>query len=175
MEELSVDNNQPIVFDIRPKRRKAKDNPYELSTTGAETDHPHYYLAFTDGNGIRLFIEINELTFRAFDHFELDDLSQMNKMDRHYEHSEQSEFSINKRSAVPQADLEEVVIQKAEVDFLHKAITKLPSTQRRRLMLYYFFNLTYAEIAKQEGCSLTSVRQSVKAAERNLKKWLDDK
>ena len=39
-----------------------------------------------------------------------------------------------------------------------------------RVMFYCFFDLTYAEIAKQEGCSLTSVRQSVKAAESNLKK-----
>lgn len=170
-----MDNSQPMVFDKRPKRRKAKDNPYELFTAGAETDHPHYYLAFTDGSGVRQFIEINELMFKAFDHFELDDLSQMNKIDRHYEHSEQSEISINKRSAVPQTDLEEIVIQNVEMDFLHKVITKLPDTQRRRLMLYYFFDLTYAEIAKQEGCSLTSVRQSVKAAERNLRKWLDDK
>ncbi len=42
-------------------------------------------------------------------------------------------------------------------------------------MLYYFFDLAYAEIAKQERCSLTSVRQPVKAAEKNLKKWLDNK
>ena len=117
-----------MVFDKRSKRRKAKDNPYELFTTGAETDHPHYHLAFTDGNGVRQFVEINELMFRAFDHFELDNLSRMNKMDQHCEHSEQSELSINKMSVVPQADLEEVVIQKAEVDFLHKAITKLPDT-----------------------------------------------
>ena len=73
-----MDNSQPMVFDKRPKRRKAKDNPYELFTAGAETDHPHYYLAFTDGSGVRQFIEINELMFKAFDHFELDDLSQMN-------------------------------------------------------------------------------------------------
>lgn len=38
-----MDSSQPMVFDKRSKRRKAKDNPYELFTTGTETDHPHYY------------------------------------------------------------------------------------------------------------------------------------
>lgn len=170
-----MDHNQPLAFDTRPKRRKSKDNPYEILTTGMGTDHPHYYLSFTDSSGIQQFMEINESLFQAFDRFELDDLSQMNKMDRHYEHSEQTEISLNKRAALPQADLEDVVFQQVEIELLHKAITRLPEVQRRRLMLYYFCDLTYAKVAELEGCRLESVRQSVKAAVNKLKKWLDNR
>lgn len=170
-----MDNNQPMAFDARPKRRKAKENPYELLTTGIATDHPHYYLSFTDSGGMKQFMEIDETLFKAFNRFELDDLSQMNKMDRHYERSEQTEISLHVRAMKPQLDLEETVLQKVEVELLHKAIVRLPDIQRRRLILYYFCDLTYAKIAELEGCRLESVRKSVKAAVDNLRKWLDNR
>ena len=60
-----MDSSQPMVFDKRSKRRKAKDNPYELFTTGTETDHPHYYLAFTDSNGVWIFYTRLSLNFQS--------------------------------------------------------------------------------------------------------------
>lgn len=164
-----------MVFDTRPKRRKAKDNPYELLTTGIETNHPHYYLSFTDSCGMRQFMEINETLFSTFNRFELDDLSQMNKVDRHYEHSEQTEISLNTRATLPQTALEDVVFQQAEIELLYEAIARLPEVQRRRLILYYFCDLTYTKVAELEGCRLESVRQSVKAAVNKLKKWLNNR
>ena len=43
--------NHPKNIDLRPKRRKDKDNPYEIFTTGLGTAQPHYYLAFVDSTG----------------------------------------------------------------------------------------------------------------------------
>lgn len=168
MEESGV-----IDFDPRPKRRKAKDNPYEILSRGGGTSSPHYYLAFLDSSGIRQFIEISETLFNVFDRFELDDISYMNKIDRHYEHAEQTESTLNKRAITPQVSLEETVVERIEVERLYAAIAKLSDTQRRRLLQYYFGDLTYTKIAKMEGCSLETVRKSVKTAERNLKKLLD--
>lgn len=168
-----MDHNQPLAFDTRPKRRKSKDNPYEILTAGMGTDHPHYYLSFTDSSDIQQFMEINESLFQAFDRFELDDLSQMNKMDRHYERSEQTEISLHVRASKPQMALEETVLQKVEFEDLHRAIAKLTETQRRRLILHYFYDLRYTKIAKIEGCRLESVRKSVQAAVNKLKKLLD--
>ena len=54
---------------------------------------------------------------------------------------------------------------------LHKAIATLPEVQRRRLLLYYFGNMTYQEIAKLEGCKHPAVMKSVKAAIETLKKY----
>ena len=39
--------------------------------------------------------------------------------------------------------VEETVLRSIEYERLHRAITQLPETQRRRLMLYYFEGLTY--------------------------------
>ncbi len=168
-----MNHNQPMAFDTRPKRRKSKDNPYKILTTGMGTDHPHYYLSFIDSGGIHQFIEINESLFQAFDRFELDDISQMNKMDRHYERSEQTEISLHVRAMKPQVALEETVLQKVEFEDLYRAIAKLTETQRRRLILYYFYNVRYTKIAEMEGCRLESVRKCVQAAVDKLKKLLD--
>ena len=54
---------------------------------------------------------------------------------------------------------------------LHKAITQLPDTQRRRLVLYYFQQLTYEQIAEVEGCRYQSVQESILSAIEKLRKY----
>ena len=56
-----------------------------------------------------------------------------------------------------------------EVDKLHQAIAKLPEKQRRRLVLYYFGEFTYEQIAEMEGCTKRAVKFSVDIALKNLK------
>ena len=96
-----MDGNHPKNVDPRPKRRKNKDNPYELFTTGLGTSQPRYYLAFMDSTGTEQCMEIDKTLFDVFDRFELDDISFMNEVDRHYEQSEQTEQSLNRRAAQP--------------------------------------------------------------------------
>ena len=43
--------------DARPRRRRDRDNPYEIFSVGIETAHPRFYLAFTDGCGVRHCLE----------------------------------------------------------------------------------------------------------------------
>lgn len=167
-----MDGSHPKKVDPRPKRRKAKDNPYEIFTTGIETADPHYFLSFIDGDGVTRCLEINRAVFDAFDHFELDDISYMHKMDRHYEQSEQTEESINKRAVQPQDPVEETVSRQIEIEALHQAIARLPETQRRRLVLYYFGELTYQQIAAMEGCKHPAVVKSISSALKKLKKYL---
>ncbi|MDE6280770.1 MAG: sigma-70 family RNA polymerase sigma factor [Oscillospiraceae bacterium] len=167
-----MDGNHPNNTDPRPKRRKDKDNPYEIFTTGLGTDQPRYYLAFVDGTGAEQCMEIDKALFDAFDRFELDDLSFMNETDRHYEQSEQTEASLNRRAVKQQESVEDTVFQQVEVETLRQAIAKLPEKQRRRLVLYYFGGCTYEQIAKMEGCTYQAVAKSVVAAEKTLKYFL---
>jgi hypothetical protein len=44
-----MDEKHPSHADPRPKRRKDKDNPYEIFTTGAGTSLVRYYIRFKDG------------------------------------------------------------------------------------------------------------------------------
>lgn len=167
-----MDGNHPKKADPRPKRRKDKGNPYEIFSVGINTAYPHYYLSFADGSRVERCMEIDKALFDAFDEFELDDLSFMNEVDRHYEQSEQTEASLNRRAAQPQEPVEETVFQRVEVDKLHRAITKLPEKQRRRLVLYYFGEFTYEQIAEMEGCTISPVKRSIEKAIENLKNFL---
>ena len=151
----------------RPKRRKDKYNPYTL--TKIKDKH---ILSFRDGQGVLQEITIDRELFELLDRFELDDLSYLNEVDRHYEHSELTEISLyNRATALPES-VEDAVLRNLQYESLYNAIRKLPEAQRRRLILYYFGGLTYAQIADMEGCKYQTVQESIYAALKNLKNFL---
>jgi len=172
LEEKEMDRNHPKNVDPRPKRRRGKDNPYEIFTARGDTGQPQYNLSFTDGGGVRQCMEISKTLFDAFDRFELDDLSFLNEVDNHYEHSELTEASLNARAAEKAETVEETAIQHLQSEQLHRAIERLPDKQRRRLVLYYFGELTYEQIAKVEGCTISPIKRSIDEALKNLKNFL---
>ncbi|ARE60607.1 sigma-70 family RNA polymerase sigma factor [Acutalibacter muris] len=129
-------------------------------------------MAFTDSTGVRQELEIDNALFDVLDRFELDDLSFLNEVDNHYERSELTEASINARAFELPETVEETVMQRDENERLHRAIAMLPAKQRKRLTLYYFSGLTYAQIAEMEGCTIMPVKRSIDAAIENLKKYL---
>ena len=168
-----MDGKHPNQYDKRPKRRKDKDNPYELFSVGIGTPTARYYIRFYEGKGVEQSIEIDKPLFDALDRFELEDLSFLNEKENHYEHSELSEVSLYERALETPPSIEEIVARKIEREELHKAIQALPEIQRRRLILYYFEELTYEEIAEVERCSYPVARRSVLSAIDNLKKYLE--
>ena len=150
----------------RPKRRKDKYNPYTL--TKIKDKH---ILSFRDGQGVLQEITIDRELFELLDRFELDDLSFLNEVDRHYEHSELTEISLyNRATALPES-VEDAVLRNLQYEALYNAIWKLPEAQRRRLILYYFGGLTYAQIAEMEGCKYQTVQESIYAALKKLKNF----
>lgn len=154
-------------MDERPKRRKDKYNPYTLSKK-----EDKYSLLFKDGQGVLQEIRIDKNLFEVFNRFELDDLSFLNEVDRHYEHSELTDTSLLERAAECPETTEEIALRNIQHEDLHKAIEQLPEAQRRRLVLYYFNGLTYAQIAEKEGCKYQTVQDSIYSALDNLKKIL---
>ena len=151
----------------RPKRRKDKYNPYTLTKIKAK-----HILSFRDGQGVLQEITIDRELFELLDRFELDDLSYLNEVDRHYEHSELTEISLyNRATALPES-VEDAVLRNLQYEALYNAIWKLPEAQRRRLILYYFGGLTYAQIAEMEGCKYQTVQESIYAALKKLKNFL---
>ena len=164
-------DSHPKNLDPRPKRRRDEESPYEIYTAGINTAHPRFYLLFKDGREKR-WMEIDKTLFDAFNEFELDDLSFFNEVDRHYEKSEVTEATLNRRAALPQESVEEAVSQRMEVDKLHQAIAQLPEKQRDRLVLYYFGEFTYEQIAAMEGCTISPIKRSIEKAIENLKKFL---
>ena len=164
-----MDVKHPENIDPRPKRRKDRDNPYNIFSTGIGTEEPHYYLSFRDGQKKYHCMEITQELFIQFDQFELDDLSFLNEVDNHYEHSELTEISLHARAFGPQEDLEERTLRGMDYVRLHAAIGSLPEVQRRRVTLYFFEEYTYEEIAVMEGCTKRAVKFSVDLALQKLK------
>ena len=151
-----------------PKRRKDKYNPYTIYEKGGQ-----YYISFKDGQGILHKFEIGRTLYDAFDSFELDDLVYLNVVDRHIEQSEVWETTLNVRAVDKPEGMEEIVFRKIQAEKLHKAINELPEKQKRRLILHYFQELTYVEIAEREKCSTRAVEYSIHGAIQNLKKFLE--
>lgn len=157
--------------DARPCRRKDKDNPYEIFSVGIDTDNPHFYVSFKDGQGVQICMEIDKAVFDLLDRFELDDLSFLNEWDRHIEHSELTEAALHARAIANVESVEIAVLNDMRNEQLRRAIATLPETQRRRLVMYYIDGLTYEEIAERERCTHPAVIKSVKSAISKLKKY----
>ena len=168
-----MDGKHPNQYDKRPKRRKDKDNPYELLSVGMDTPTARYYIRFKDGQGVEHCMEIEKPLFDMLDGFELEDISHLNEVDNHYEHSELTEASLNERAFEAPQPIEAIVNFKIECEELHRAIRHLPEIQRRRLILYYFCDMTYEQIAEIEKCSYPAARRSILSAIDNLKKIME--
>ena len=148
-----------------PNRKKDKYNPYTLIISDG-----HYYLSFKDSRGELQTIEIDEVLYGLFNRFELEDISHLNKLSRHIEHSELTEASLNDRAFCKPENIEEEVSRNMEYELLYRLIAKLPEVQRRRLLLYFFGEMTYEQIAALEGCTKRAVKFSVDIAIEKLKK-----
>ena len=168
-----MDGKHPNQYDKRPKRRKDKDNPYELFSVGIDTPATRYYIRFKDGQGAEHCLEIEKPLFDTLDAFELEDLSHLNEVDNHYEHSELTESALHERALAVSPPIDAIVSLKMEREELHRAIQSLPEIQRRRLILYYFGEMTYEQIAEIEKCSYPAARRSVLSAIENLRKILE--
>ena len=149
-----------------PKRKKSKDNPYTIKYS---EEKKSYYLTFKYNKKNQNVIISNEI-FEQFNKFELEDISQMHKFDKYIEHSEIYEETLYKKSLNFEETIEEIVIKKDDFIRLKKAINQLNHLQKRRVIMYYFDNMTLREIADREHCSYVSVKNSIDNA---LKKLLE--
>ena len=69
--------------------------------------------------------------------------------------------------------VEDYVIRQLEIKQLQKAMQQLTETQKERLQLYFFEGLTYRQIGEKLGISDKSVRESIEAALKKIKKILN--
>lgn len=122
--------------------------------------------------GVLHEMEIDGELYGLLNAFELEDLSYLNEWDRHIEQSELSEETLEQRMRRTPCSVEETVYRAIQYEQLHRAIDQLPKTQRRRLILYYFYDFTYEKIAEIEGCSVHSVFVAIERAKEKIKFFL---
>ena len=154
---------------IESKKENSKYNPYEMLYI-----NDRYIIQFKDiGNKIHK-VEVKEKIFEEFNKFRLKDKSQMNEFDRHIEHSNLSEHTLNRRMIKEKLNTEDEAIKNIQYKKLHKAILKLPSKQRKTIIMYFFNGLSQKQIAQKENCSIRAIQYSLRIGLKNLKKYLNE-
>ena len=151
----------------RPSRRKDKDNPYTMNVKDGR-----FYILFNNIDNETVTVEVSEDVYALFNTFELEDLALMNEFDRHSEHSEIGEQELARRAEIVHITIDDIVAAKIENETLMAAVDKLPSKQRRRVILYFFHGLTYEEIARIEKCKYQAIQYSIRSAIKKLKDYL---
>ena len=147
-------------------RNKDKYNPYTLEVK----ENNCYILKFKDSRNVLQEISITKEVYDAFDSFELEDISQIHKIRKHIEYNEVYEESLYHRSSAETVSLEDEVESKILNEEIKSAINELNEIQKRRLIKYYFYNMTYEEIANEEMCSKVAVKYSIDTAIKNISK-----
>ena len=67
--------------------------------------------------------------------------------------------------------LEDMIIHQMDLETLQKAVQSLTQVQKERLHLYFFEGMTFRQIAEKTGISDMSVRESVEASLKKIKKF----
>lgn len=153
-------------MDIRPKRRKFKDNPYTLESI---KDDNIFYIIFKDHTGLHKICVSKEI-FNIFDESEKYENAKLKEYSVHIEHSEQSEISLNMKNVLYIKSLEEQVIDSLIYIELKKYINELSDVQKRRLIKYYFYDKTLKTIAMEEKCSINAIKHSIDRALETISK-----
>ena len=78
--------------------------------------------------------------------------------------------NVERETVLKSPAAEEVFEQLAEQEQLYDAMMVLTHKQRSRLYAHFFLNMSYTKIAKQEGVDVTSVKESVQRAIKQLQK-----
>lgn len=117
----------------------------------------HYFASFTDGQGQGQTIEIDKEVYEALNDSQKSVHSQI-RQDRRYGLLSFDE-NIGESGMIYECERTDELIQK-----VLEHMENLTEVQRRRLSLYYGKNMTLKQIAKKEGVTCTSVRESIQVA-----------
>ncbi len=134
-------------------------------------DADKYYISFEDSAKQECRIEIEKEIFDIYMKSKKSYIKIKNETSRHLEHSLLSEVDIYKRAFEKSNNVVDIIMQKLESEKLQAAFNKLTKEQRRRILLYYDYQLTMEEIALIEKCSKQSVQESIKWGMKKLKKF----
>lgn len=150
-----------------PKRRKDKYNPYTIHKIDDK-----YFVSFEDGEKFLHTVEISKELYEQMDKTELEDLSYLNEMDRHIERKELSEEDLELRMEQNEESVVDKVIRRNDNEILHEALKALMESQKRRIVMHFFANLSYKQIGDYEGCSYQAIQNSVEKSLKKIKKFL---
>lgn len=157
-------------MDQRPKRNRDKDNPYFLHS---DKENNTYIIHFSNENK-KYNVEISEELFTELDNTERDEARRIQYDKRYLEQSYQTDISLYNKAVNKPLSVEEKIIKDNEYKKLYKAMETLSLMHRRRILLYYKYNLSMSEIAEIEGCSKVAVKYSIDVALKQLREYFEE-
>ena len=122
----------------------------------------HYFSTFKKEEGIEATVEVSSDVYNAIDDSMKSIRAEARKERRHSVCS--FDESIGESEIIDDQDDTKRLLKK-----VMKHMKELTDVQQRRLRLYFFENKTFKEIAKIEGISYPTARESVTAAIEILK------
>jgi RNA polymerase sigma factor (sigma-70 family) len=134
-------------------------------------DKPKMGIIYKHADGKRISLDVSIEVKSLLEQTDRQIRSQ-GRQDRRYLDFVGSVNDLDNLITQPQEDTESLVIKMDSYNRLYTAIDKLPEMQRRRLLLHYFHNLTYQQIADMESVNQSAVGQSIKRAIAKLSKHL---
>jgi len=132
-----------------------------------------YTVAIPLGNGKEHIVVVSEAVYNVIDELAKQDIRIAHQIERHNEYSELSDESLYERAFVKPKSLEDAVIDSLFIEQVLCVIKTLPRTQAKRFILRNILGLTYPEIARLEGCSPRSVKDSVDLATEKIREKLN--
>lgn len=98
------------------------------------------------------------------------------RVNRHQEFvsldDEDFEWKHSKDLIKTHEDILDVLIKEETTSKLHQCLYKLSDKQRERIYKYFFYGMSYTEIANEEDVSRSSVSESIEGALKKLRKML---
>ena len=118
-------------------------------------------------------VQTQYLAAKAMTQFELDDLKLLHEFESHIEHSEIYEETLYNKSFQKQESLENKVMTNILVHDLIEVMEFLPYCQRKRIVLYFFQNLSLEQIAQIEETSHQAISKSIKNGISKMRRMLE--
>ena len=145
------------------------DKVYTLRTEVRGDGKTAYFISFTDGQGEFYDLEVSEPFFMEFRQMERKNRNLQQSDWRHQEASDLWDETLYNRAFRVPKSVEELIFDAEQRELLNKAIAALPTTQRRRFLLYHEYNFNYRQIGEMEHCRPQSIRHSVIRAREKIK------
>jgi len=124
------------------------------------------YIPNSEGNLEK--VEVSEELAFVIDSFRREEESQLRQNRRYLDF-----YSCDITLCSSSDNVEDEVIEHETKKVIFSALDKLTEKERKRIISYYFKNLTYEQVAKIENTSTTAIFKSVVKALEKLKKFLN--
>lgn len=149
------------------KPSKHAENQYTLIST----DDGRFFAYFKDGEGSDQLSEITKDLYQEMLQQAREDDAYLRWNRRHIDEERNTDELPNSLGSSNVRRLEDAVIAKVLFDEESPARKAVTDLQWRRLILYYFLELTLEEIAKLEGCNYQAIQNTISKAKEILKKF----